>query len=208
MRSVADAFWLMFPEKDNNNMSKTEGFTQFKEAVDTLYNNLSNFKPVINMLQDLINMDDNEKTIYKEKSVFKAFKVIVRASLHSGMLYRSLKIVKDFYKVSFKVFLNTDIDDSNEVVVQCCGCDNTLENCMCQEIRKVFLDVNCKLMEYDLLERIAGDVLTNLIHERIENHVQETCKGNFFVSYIESLEMVSNLRSLYANPVFKTSNYM
>ncbi|KAK6627062.1 hypothetical protein RUM44_009539 [Polyplax serrata] len=189
MRSVSDLFWSMFPEKDNHDLPTIEGFTQFKEAVDTLYSNLSNFRPVLNTLQELIGTEASDRTIYKEKTVFNAFKVIVRSSLHLGMLYRSLKIVKDFYKVSFKVFLYTDIDDSNEVVVQCCGCDNTLENCICQEIRRVFSDVNHKLMEYDLLERIAGDVLTSLIHERIENHVQETCKGNFFVSYIDPLEM-------------------
>ncbi|KAL0280099.1 UNVERIFIED_CONTAM: hypothetical protein PYX00_001488 [Menopon gallinae] len=43
-------------------------------------------------------------------------------------------------------------------------------------------------MEFDLLERIAGDILTSLIHERIETHVQETCKGSFDTSYIDSLE--------------------
>lgn len=47
-----------------------------------------------------------------------------------------------------------------------------------------------KLQELDLLERLAGDVLTTLIHKRIESHVQETCKGSFDVSHIGSLEVV------------------
>ena len=190
MRSISDIFWSFFPENDTLELSLMDGFTRFKEAVDSLYSSLLNFRPVINTLQKLINIENSEQMIYREKTVFDTFKVIVRSSLHVGMLSKSLKIVKDFYKVSFKVFLNSDSDDSNEVVVQCGGCDNTLENCLCQEIKRIFSDVNSKLMEYDLLERIAGDVLTNLIHKRIENHVQETCKGNFFVSYIDSLEMV------------------
>lgn len=41
-----------------------------------------------------------------------------------------------------------------------------------------------------MLERLAGDVLTTLIHRRIESHVQETCKGSFDVSHIGSLEEV------------------
>lgn len=49
-----------------------------------------------------------------------------------------------------------------------------------------------KLIELDLLERLAGEVITTLIHIRIENHVQESCKGSFDTSYISSLESVSN----------------
>jgi hypothetical protein len=48
-----------------------------------------------------------------------------------------------------------------------------------------------KLIELDLLERLAGEVITALIHIRIENHVQESCKGSFDTSYISSLESVS-----------------
>lgn len=49
-----------------------------------------------------------------------------------------------------------------------------------------------KLIELDLLERLAGEVITTLIHIRIESHVQESCKGSFDTSYISSLESVSN----------------
>lgn len=199
LRSISDMFWSNFLEIEGSDMSIMDGFNRFREAVDNLYTNLSNIRPIVKTLQDLINLNNCDKTIYREKSVLNAFKVIVRSSLHLGMLNKSLKIVKNFYKVSFKVFLNTETDDTNEVVVQCTGCDYTLDNCACQNIRKIFTTVNQKLMEYDLLERIAGDVLTNLIHERIENHVQETCKGNFFVSYIESLEAVCRYYYEFSN---------
>lgn len=48
-----------------------------------------------------------------------------------------------------------------------------------------------KLIELELLERMAGEVLTSLIHKRIETHVQDTCKGSFDTSHISSLENVS-----------------
>lgn len=190
MRDVADSFWNIFPDYNDESPSG-EGFKKFREAVDVLYRNIIVYMPVINTLQELINLDRKERIIYKEKTVFNTFKVIIRSSLHPGLLFHSLKIVEDFYKVSFKVFLNTDPDDSTEDAVQCGGCDNSMDSCICHEITQTFLEVNNKLMEFDLLERIAGDILTNLIHERIENHVQETCKGSFDSSYIESLENVS-----------------
>lgn len=39
---------------------------------------------------------------------------------------------------------------------------------------------------------MAGEVLTSLIHKRIETHVQDTCKGSFDTSHISSLENVSS----------------
>ena len=53
-----------------------------------------------------------------------------------------------------------------------------------------------KLIELELLERLAGEVITSLIHIRIENHVQESCKGSFDTSYISSLESVSMIWSI------------
>lgn len=57
----------------------------------------------------------------------------------------------------------------------------------------MYVGLSRKLIELDLLERLAGEVLTSLIHKRIENHVQETCKGSFDTSHITSLENVSSL---------------
>lgn len=53
------------------------------------------------------------------------------------------------------------------------------------------------LIELGLLERLAGDVLTRLIHKRIENHVQETCKGSFDTSYTNTLEEVVDNSCFY-----------
>jgi len=59
---------------------------------------------------------------------------------------------------------------------------------------KISIFIFRKLQELELLERLAGDVLTKLIHHRIESHVQETCKGSFDTSYITALENVSAKR--------------
>jgi hypothetical protein len=33
--------------------------------------------------------------------------------------------------------------------------------------------------------------VTSIVHERIKNHIENTCKGNFETSYLKSLEEVS-----------------
>lgn len=50
-----------------------------------------------------------------------------------------------------------------------------------------FHDVNKKLMELKLLERLTGDIVTGLVRQRIEKHVANTCNGSFTSSYLQSL---------------------
>ena len=42
-----------------------------------------------------------------------------------------------------------------------------------------------------LLERLGGEVVSTLIHYRIRQHVELTCKGNFETEYLGTLENVS-----------------
>lgn len=47
------------------------------------------------------------------------------------------------------------------------------------------------LVELNLLEPLGGQILMSLIHVRIENYIQQICKGSFDVSYVQHLEKVS-----------------
>lgn len=38
--------------------------------------------------------------------------------------------------------------------------------------------------------------VTSIVHERIKNHIENTCKGNFETSYLKSLEEVSAPKEL------------
>ncbi len=55
----------------------------------------------------------------------------------------------------------------------------------------------------DLLERLASNSLTSVVHKRIELHVGETCRGNFTVNHLRPLErwldsvVMSWMRLLY-----------
>lgn len=75
--------------------------------------------------------------------------------------------------------------------IKCNGCSKETENCRCQELVCAFNKTNQYLYNMNLLDRLAGHTLTNLIKDRINFHVQDTCKGIFDVSHLEGLLEVS-----------------
>lgn len=191
--NIAPAFWDNFTDRE----SEIDGFNKFQNAVAVLYKKLSEFIPVLENLEFVREKSGTKRTIYGEKKLINSFKVIVRATLHSQLPLRHQVITEDFYRFTFKVFCNpdkskvdhaVDPNDSAEDVLLCGGCGLEIESCHCKAIINVFHETNRKLIELELLERLAGEVLTSLIHKRIENHVQETCKGSFEVHYISYLE--------------------
>ncbi|XP_075228750.1 anaphase promoting complex subunit morula isoform X2 [Lycorma delicatula] len=198
-----------------------DGFEKFKIAVDTLYSMLSVFTPVLDKMELLRLQGGTSRVIYGEEKLIGTFKVIVRSTLHAHLPLKHQIITEHFYRVSFKVFCNTDkletdANDSTEEVVQCGGCGMEVESCQCTYIIDVFHSTNQKLIELELLERLSGEVLTSLIHKRIENHVQETCKGSFDTSYIATLDdwlktvVMSWLARIYSSGIDgggDTSNY-
>ncbi|KAJ4430988.1 hypothetical protein ANN_19581, partial [Periplaneta americana] len=188
-QKIAPEFWSRFSTRED----ESDGFERFKDAVDYLYSSLANFLPVLEKLEKLRRNSGSHRVIYGEETLLGTFKVIVTSTLHSQLPLTHQIITEDFYKVSFKVFCNTDKsdidqDESLEDGVQCGGCGHEMEQCQCQSILQVFHETNRKLIELDLLERLAGEVITSLIHIRVENHVQESCKGSFDTSHISSLE--------------------
>lgn len=76
--------------------------------------------------------------------------------------------------------------------VKCSGCNKETDSCRCQELVVGFNKTNQYLYDMDLLDRLAGFTLTNLIQERIDTHVQDTCKGILDTSHINDLLQVSN----------------
>lgn len=79
--------------------------------------------------------------------------------------------------------------------LKCGGCNKETDNCHCDNLIIDFNKTNQYLYTMDLLDRLAGFTLTNLIQERIDTHVQDTCRGRLDTSHIKDLIGVSNLRS-------------
>ncbi|RZF40821.1 hypothetical protein LSTR_LSTR003331 [Laodelphax striatellus] len=189
--NIVPKFWNYFEDGivDGN------GFETFRNAVDYLYHTAANFTTLLDRIHVMRNHCDMNRLVYGEEGMYDTFKVILRSTLHAQLPLKYQTVIEDFYKVSFKVFcksekgnLEKDANESGELVVSCGGCDSEIETCRCEKIIEYFHNVNRQLIELELLESLAGDVLTALIHKRIENHVQETCQGSFDKEYIKDLE--------------------
>lgn len=181
---VAPSFWTKFIKAE----TEVKGFQLFKSAVNDLYESASNLLPMLSNLTILCNSCCDNKLIYGERDVTSGFKQLLRATLLSQLPLDFHVIINHFYKVSFNVFDNEYENSDMSEDVMCSGCWNEYSDCNCAYIVKVFHDTNRKLMELQLLERLAGQVLTNFIQKRIETHIQKHCSGTFDVSHIGFLE--------------------
>lgn len=190
---IVPEFWRKFTTFCDD----MEGFQRFKNAVKELYDNLYCFIPMLERLDKLNELCLPKKCIYGESYVMAGFKQLVRATLFSQLPLDFQHIVYNFYKISLNVFCFADeqaqrdsdqSDSADNDVSPCGGCTELKNECQCQYIARVFRETNKKLMDLQLLERLTGQVLTNLIQLRIENYVQTSCKGTFDVSHIATLE--------------------
>ncbi|KOB76226.1 Anaphase-promoting complex subunit 2 [Operophtera brumata] len=182
---VAPLFWSKFTKVEE----EIRGFQLFKSAVNDLYESVSSFAAMLRRLTTLNNTCNDSKPIYGEKDVTLGFKQLLRATLLSQLPLDFHVIVNHFYKVSFNVFDNEYENPDIGEDVMCSGCWNDFSECNCAYIVKVFHDTNRKLMELQLLERLAGQVLTNFSQVRIESHMQKLCSGSFDVSHMGFLDV-------------------
>ncbi|XP_046390821.1 anaphase-promoting complex subunit 2 [Ischnura elegans] len=188
-QKIIPNFWSYFQATE----SDLEGFEKFRDAVENLYNSLELFMPQLSRLEILRSLKGKGDAEVEEYSIISVFRDMVKAALHSDLSLYTKRVMESFYRTSFKVFCNADKspqdgDESAEDFLHCGGCNHEIEQCQCQAILQVFHQVNRKLVELELLECLAGEVLTSLIHVRIANHVQESCKGSFDLSHINSLQ--------------------
>ena len=54
-----------------------------------------------------------------------------------------------------------------------------------------------------IIERLCSDVITDIIHDKITDHVNDTCSGSFETSHIVSLlQVINNTQTyiLYSQP--------
>ena len=112
-QKITPEFWSRFSDR------KTEigGFEQFKDAVDYLYTTLTHFLPILGKLEKLRHISRFHRVIYGEDTLLGTFKVIMTSTLLSQLPLTHQIITEDFYKVSFKVFCNTDKSDTGKIKI-------------------------------------------------------------------------------------------
>lgn len=60
--------------------------------------------------------------------------------------------------------------------------------CSCKKTMEQFTQMNKQLRELNLLKIIANDAISSTVHTHIEKYIEENCKNNLEVSWLERLE--------------------
>lgn len=193
-QEIVPKFWNYFVQNDID--SETE-FHQFQTAVHELHADYLQFQEILARLQTFKKFVRFRNVQHQNQNEIAAFNEMLKVTLLSQLPANFERIIYSFYHTSFKVFVNShlDVPDDDECSVdldeaKCNGCDNSSEQCRCQDLVCAFNKTNQFLTNMSLLDRLSGYTLTNLIQERITLHVRETCEGISDTSHIENLEKV------------------
>lgn len=191
---IVPQFWNHFVQDDKDSEAE---FQQFQTAVHELHGNYVHFQELMARLQMFKSFMRFQNVQYQNQNEVEAFNEMLKVSLLSQLPANFERIIYSFYHTSFKVFVNSHLDapDEEECSVdldeaKCNGCENSSEQCRCQDLVCAFNKTNQYLTNMSLLDRLSGFTLTNLIQERITMHVRETCEGISDTSHIENLEKV------------------
>lgn len=207
-QEIVPKFWNYFVQNDSD--SETE-FHQFQTAVHELHADYLQFQELLIRLQTFKRFVRFRNVQHQSQNEVTAFNEMLKVTLLSQLPANFERIIYSFYHTSFKVFVNSHLDapDDEECSVdldeaKCNGCDNSSEQCRCQDLVCAFNKTNHFLTTMSLLDRLSGFTLTSLIQERITLHVRETCEGISDTSHIENLEKVSDFdgHGLYKKTFF------
>lgn len=216
--SVAPYFWKHFHQQYLSDDTETSA-NRFHTAVNELFVSIAALQPMVAKM-DLLAIQCNYKVNqFGRFSYQDLFWLFLKGTLYSqlpGSHYR--QPIKAFYSRAFHVHHVTkygnnrhdssmDQDEDEDENVQCEGCKKDMSapsQCVCTSIMANFTDVNKKLLEIKLLDRLAGDIVTGLVRQQIEKHVADTCNGSFTESKVNSLKVWLNsvvmgwIRNIYS----------
>ncbi|XP_072176276.1 anaphase-promoting complex subunit 2-like [Diadema setosum] len=198
---IAPRFWAALQAADcENSRSATVCRKCLAQAVHILH---SAVIPYANAAQLLDNRLPSTGRLLEER-----LDVTVKAILFYRLPKGFLDIVKTFYSEVFKAFTDdqqeegrtsednemdldesTDIDKDDEEEAEDSGKQNAKdEDTSHIETLAAFHQINSQLYSLGLLERVCGEAVTSIIHQKIKHHVDQLCAGEFETSFSAPLE--------------------
>lgn len=188
---IIPTFWAHFKDSEKNN------FAKFPDAVKGLHQHLQLYAPAVIQLETL---EDHLQSFcpalspeqpQETKTLKKKMSCLSRALLLAEWPVDFYSVLAEFYSKTFKAFQNKQNsmkDEESEALIQCLGCEQEVDMCLCDKYLTAFYDTTSQLYELELLHDVAGDIPINVAHDYVQKHIQDTCKGNFEVSYLEPLK--------------------
>uniref|UniRef100_A0A1I8P1Z1 Anaphase-promoting complex subunit 2 n=1 Tax=Stomoxys calcitrans TaxID=35570 RepID=A0A1I8P1Z1_STOCA len=198
---LTPSFWSCFKHTQTLSKFDREGetaddlqlqyklFTNFVNAVKGLDAYYQFVKSSLEKLDSIRKITDHSPSLAKLNE-------LLRSSLLSQLPTNFNNVVFSFYSVSFRVFFNLhqtadqagqDNADLEESGIPCKGCNQELEKCQCRALLQTINEVNQKLVDLELLDRLAGQSMTFLVQLRIKDHIKNTCHGIFDRSHLKAL---------------------
>lgn len=189
--TIIPTFWAHFKDSEKSN------FAKFPDAVKGLYQHLQLYTPAILQLETL---EDHLQSfcstlsperLQETKPLKKKMCSLSRALLLAEWPVDFYSVLAEFFSKTFKAFQNKQNsmkDEETEAVIQCLGCELEMDMCLCDKYLAAFYETTSHLYELELLHDVAGDIPINVAHDYVQKHIQDTCKGNFEVSYLEPLK--------------------
>merc|ERR1719309_429849 len=157
---IVPTFWDHFVPKQTNMQA---GFDQFCSAIDRLYADVKVLSPRLELLSQLRDVCKTNRSLFGEKTVTGLFLTMLRGTMHSQLPQGWEELVSQFYGQAFAVFYRA-------------GGSQQTESCQCRVISSSFQKCITRVRELGLTDRLAGQVVLDMVQDKITSHVQETCK--------------------------------
>ena len=195
---IVPKFWDHFQAEE---VECINGFHKFCQAIEELHSDVKEFSPKLDELERLRERCGTHRTLYGQRTVGSLFSLALKGTLHSQLSRVSVAwqdLVKQFYNQSFCCYhkdTSTSVqsaEDSGdyEMLTGCSGCSETQEFCQCEKLIAKFDKTIIMMSALELQDKLApvDQVVMEVLQEKINSHVLETCKGSFVCSFLSSLE--------------------
>lgn len=211
---VSREFWKHFAQP----IPKAKILMVIRDAFDLLHSELSIYLPCIQrleLIEDVVVIsehDDSSQVNSKNPSML--LQCVIKGTVFYTTTKYFCEVILEFLGRVFCAFdakyFSLGLDDSGandefEPLTACKGCSDVRDECECSEVFEVFSRLACQLNEIGMLERVLGESVMLLIHQRIEQRV-EKCKTSFDIQYLETLEKWLNVRiGVWVKELFGTA---
>ncbi|XP_041481445.1 anaphase-promoting complex subunit 2-like isoform X2 [Lytechinus variegatus] len=197
---IAPNFWSTFKIDDTS--STTLCLDCLTRGINILHSSLIPYTNSLNLLTGYLSIEGQD---LKER-----FDVLVKALLFYRTPMHFSEVVKTVYSSVFKAFSDSDVknerirtsddsemdmdestdiekDDDEEELEEGRDSEHTLAPSHSDTL-SAFHQINAQLYSLGLLERVCGEPVTSIIHQKIKHHVDQQCAGEFETSFISLLE--------------------
>ncbi|XP_031558383.1 anaphase-promoting complex subunit 2-like [Actinia tenebrosa] len=190
---ITPEFWRQNNSDEDEMDDKDKKHPKLYSAVNYLYKSLSIYQPSLNLLYGLTKPLDI-------RDAKESFQSLIRVIVFGNIPEMFNKTVEEFYSQAFKAYqvtnkpqdqeadISVDDDESNEdISLECTGCEQEKDSCICQTIVEQFTQFNNWLCSMGLLHKVAGAAYVSVIHNTIKDRIEQKCKGEFETSFLEVL---------------------